>query len=678
MALQPSQSCRRDLLRNPLREILPVLLLMCLCPSVPAEDAIIDHLELTQTEITQVLQILADASNWTVIPSSEVTGPVSIYLRNVSASVALENILHNNGYRFVREGNTIQVMTEDQYERNVESLNERRIYSLEYASPADIAGKVQPMLGPKGRAVPDAENGQVIVMDRPHRFDRVDRLVEKLDGRAETRVFALQYAMVQELAPAVRSMVPESDDLIVDARTNRFVVSGSPDLLDHIGGLISRLDLEDLTETRAFHLRFADAGRVGDQIGDILSSRHERKRNRRGPSTGDLWRAPPNPESANGGGAPLDLSGEAQAIRAEARALGIQGTVVSDQKTGTVLVTHTPLILNRLETLIRELDTALSFHTYQFQNLDLSSTDLHSTLNEWIRDDGEGFVINATQGDVLLIATPERAANLITWMKQFDVPSRQVEVEAHVLRVSHDLTRDLGITIRQSFTSSGQSPSATLDLLFPPDIPEVPKGQIRIGTLEANDFEVIIEALDNERATNLVSNPRIAIVDRETARIQVAVDQPFVEVLSDANSDTTRESTRFIPVGVTLEVIPFITNSDQVQLEIRVEVSSLLGTSATGAPIVDRAEAASRILVGNRQTLALGGLLVKEFRDTENKVPFLGDIPLIGHVFRSSHREDAESEIMVFITANIVNFGDSGAPPARLEIPTQHLTGLPR
>jgi type IV pilus assembly protein PilQ len=207
-----------------------------------------------------------------------------------------------------------------------------------------------------------------------------------------------------------------------------------------------------------------------------------------------------------------------------------------------------------------------------------------------------------------------------------------------------------------------------IDLLFPPDIPDSPKGRIQVGTLENDNFEIILEALETEGNGSLLNTPRLAVLDRETARIQVAVDQPFVESLSDANSDVTRQSTRFIPVGVTLEVIPFIDNADEVTLEVRVEVSSLQGTAANGAPIVDRTEAVSKIRVRDRHTLAIGGLIAWETLETKNKVPFLGDIPVLGHAFKNSHSELSESELIVFITPHIVGTGDSAAPPEKLEI----------
>lgn len=610
----------------------------------------IDQLELTHTEITQVLQILADSSGWTVIPSREVNGTVSVYLRNISAGDALRQILHNNGFRYIREGDTITVMTEKQYNDRVDSEMTQRVYPLSFARAQKVAGDVQHLLSPEGRALPDMAANQVVVMDRANRFDEVETLIGMLDRRGETRVIALQHATVKELKPIVGSMIAGTGEWVADERTNRFIITNTPERLDQIESTIRRLDLKEIVETRSWRLTHANAEDVADQVEEMISE--DGPGNRRISSAGDF--APPD--------RPAPDAGEIQT-----GALGIRGSVIADPRTGTVIVTHTPAVLNRLDPLIRAMDQPLRVHTFRFRHADIQTLDVESKLGNFITGDGEGFIVDSTNGQVFFVTGDEKAAQITELLRAWDAPLRQVYVQARILRVTRDMTRDLGSTLQLAFSRAGKSPSPIVDLLFPPDIGDVPKGLLQVGTLADDEFTLIVEALENERLGTLLSNPRLAVLDRQTARFQVAVDRPFVEVVTDANSDITRESTRFIPVGVTLEVVPVITDSDGVKMEVRIEISSLEGTSAGGAPIVDRTEALSNVLVQDGHTLVIGGLIVEDLQDTENKVPFLGDIPIVGHAFKNTRRQDDRSELVLFITPRIMDYGSPEPPPDRLQ-----------
>lgn len=704
--------------------LLPALAGRPVSAQQPAEDqheAVIEFLDLPHTEITEILKILGDAANWTVIPSREVKGQVSVFLRNIEAEDALEHILETNGYRFVREGNVIKVMSEQDYELKVEPRTEQRTFELRYAQAARLAPLLQGALSSRGRVVPDTDNNQLVVFDLPNRFPEVERLIESLDQKQETRVIPLQHATVTELQTAVQSLVTDPRNLRLDERTNRLIVTDTPARLDYLEDVIAQLDLEDLTETRTFVLKHANVEEMADLVATVLGDgeqggpstttsggvsvassgpdRGGRDEGETGPSAQELaamrartqrdesrsispgrdlgrdlglrsgMSSAPSPET----GAASGTAGGAEPGRGGgmARSLGGQGMVIADPRTNSIIVTHTPAVLNRLETIIGALDRETQFHTYQFQHADLEELDLSGRLGDMLDGSGEQFQVDINTGKVIYQAPAERAERIEWLLRKWDVPPRQVQIEARILRVSLDLVRRLGTTLQiADFNSDGEL-RTVLDILFPPTEvgPDtIPQGLLQIGNLETDEFTAIIQAIETEGLGNLLSNPRLAVLDRSLARFQVAVDEPFVEVVTDANSDVTRESTRFIPVGVILEVLPVITDSGLVKMEVRVEISSLQGRASNGAPIVDRSEAQSVVLVEDNHTLVIGGLIVDEEIETVNKVPWLGDIPFIKHLFRNSVRDIQKSELVLFLTPKITRPGDPEPPPDRLHL----------
>jgi type II secretory pathway component GspD/PulD (secretin) len=683
-------------------------------------EAIIEFLDLPHTEITEILKILGDAANWTVIPSREIKGQVSVFLRNIGTEEALERILEINGYRFVRDGNVISVMTEQDYELKVGPRTEQRTFDLRYAEAARLAPLIQGALSSRGRVVPDTENNQLVVFDLPNRFPALGELIASLDQRQETRVIALNHATVKDLQTSIQSLVTDPRNLRFDERTNRLIVTDTPSRLDYLEDVIRQLDLEDLTETRTYVLKHANVDEMADLVatvigGDDAGSRSSSGSGSRssgssdggafGTSTAEGESGPSAREiaamqdrtrryedrsiapglerrSIDGSEIVAGGSGSSASVVAQggdsgsggggvARSLGGQGMVIADPRTSSIIVTHTPAVLNRLETIITALDRETEFHTYQFQHADLETLDVSGHLDGLLDGEAENFQIDTNTGMVIFQAPSEKADRIKWLLQRWDVPPRQVEIEARILRVSLDLVRKLGTTIQiADFNAEGEL-ETVIDLLFPPTEvgPDtVPQGLIQFGNLETDEFTAIIQAIETEGLGNLLSNPKLAVIDRSPARFQVAVDQPFVEVVTDANSDVTRESTRFIPVGVILEVLPVITDSGLVKMEVRVEVSTLLGRSTNGAPIVDRSEASSVVLVEDQHTLVIGGLIVDEEIETVNKVPWLGDIPLLKYLFRNSVRDVQKSELVLFLTPRITGTGSPEPPPPHLHL----------
>lgn len=135
------------------------------------ESARIEFLDLSNMEINEVLKVISDSTEWNIVPSPEVKGKVFAYLKDIDAETALKKLVEMNGYRFIREGNVVTIMTEKDYELKMGAETQQKIYKLKYARPAEIIPFLIGALSAKGQAVaaPSGRNPKNLLYERTQR-----------------------------------------------------------------------------------------------------------------------------------------------------------------------------------------------------------------------------------------------------------------------------------------------------------------------------------------------------------------------------------------------------------------------------------------------------------------------------------------------------------------------------
>jgi len=184
-------------------------------------------------------------------------------------------------------------------------------------------------------------------------------------------------------------------------------------------------------------------------------------------------------------------------------------------------------------------------------------------------------------------------------------------------------------------------------------------GQLKLGWLnDSVDIDVLIKAQKNLINAKLLANPRILVLDNETAKINIVSEIPYQQLNQGGGTSASFGTTQFKEVGVTLEVTPHIAQRDEmIRLTLKPKFSIQTGTVDVGEsgktypqPVVDKREADTVLLIKNGQTVVLGGLRQKQVNKQINKVPLLGDIPIAGNLFKFRGEKTVLSEIVVFIT----------------------------
>lgn len=180
-------------------------------------------------------------------------------------------------------------------------------------------------------------------------------------------------------------------------------------------------------------------------------------------------------------------------------------------------------------------------------------------------------------------------------------------------------------------------------------------GQMFFGYLDGTfDLGVLVDALATENEAELLASPYIRTVNHKTAVIEMTEKFPFQEVANVGLTTTTNVD--FLDIGIILEVTPHVRRDPNgeayIQLELEPEVSFVAGL-ANGVPIRNVRRTSSIANVRNGQTLAIGGIMRTDMRDVSQKVPVLGDVPVLGQLFRHEERAKSNRELMIFVTPKV-------------------------
>lgn len=182
-------------------------------------------------------------------------------------------------------------------------------------------------------------------------------------------------------------------------------------------------------------------------------------------------------------------------------------------------------------------------------------------------------------------------------------------------------------------------------------------GYLRFGILNKNvDLDAQLRAEKENVDAKLLANPRILVIDNETALFDIVTEHPYVE--RTINGSDITETVKFKDVGTKLEVTPQVARDGKLRLHIKPEFGVVIGSvqvSSSTVPIVNTRKVDTTALVDDGQAVVLGGLRKKETQKQVNKIPVLGDIPILGNLFKFEGETTAVGELVVFITPRIVN-----------------------
>jgi len=283
---------------------------------------------------------------------------------------------------------------------------------------------------------------------------------------------------------------------------------------------------------------------------------------------------------------------------------------------------------------------------------------------------------------LLISASPPDYATLVEVIRQLDVPRRQVLVEAIIFEVTMDKARDLGIELqggtsmlngkavglaRTSFrnlNAVGQAVTGNVNALSSINgLLSALISQQNIVLADGTEIPAgiaLLSALQADSDINVLSAPNVLTSDNEEAEIVVAQNVPFVSsrATDQTNLANTFSSIDRRDVGITLRITPQITEGGMVRLFVFEEVSALVETSETQVlqlgPTTTVRSATTTVVVGNNETVAIGGLISDRMTASEQGVPYLSDIPIVGNFFKFDSQRKMKVNLIILLTPRVV------------------------
>lgn len=266
---------------------------------------------------------------------------------------------------------------------------------------------------------------------------------------------------------------------------------------------------------------------------------------------------------------------------------------------------------------------------------------------------------------VIIVASPAAYKNLLGLLKGLDTPPRQVLIEATIaeLKLDDELKYGLEWYIKNT-VGEGTHTISTIDRL---GVSEIAGGLSYSFLSDTQKFQAALNAFAKEDRSNILSTPRLIVLDNREATIQIGDDIPVVTGEVSASDVTQAQPSvlrniQYRSTGVILRVKPTINTEGLLTLDISQEVSNELPTAGvSGSPKISTRRINTAVVVGHGQTVALGGLMSETKTVVVQKVPLLGDIPLIGHLFKSTSNTTEKKELIILVTPTILTTTDQAS-----------------
>jgi len=356
------------------------------------------------------------------------------------------------------------------------------------------------------------------------------------------------------------------------------------------------------------------------------------------------------------------------------------GSVSVDSKSNSLIICDTKESLERIMKAIPkeevfEITEKLATGIYRIVYADIK--EVEETLKAFISENGI-IAVNPSTNNILVTDFESRVKAIEKFIKEIDRVTPQILVEARIYDITNRDALDLGILWKAGRRSGfGEiDPNTGEKTMFRRTDPFITGtfdsaiskvsavGSLSFGVLNEHlDIEALLIAEQEQDFAKLLANPRILVLDNKPASFKAVTEIPYQELTQEAGGNIG--TTEFKEVGVTLEVTPHVTRDGMIRLDIKpafqVHVGDVLVTTETfGAtrtspqPVVDTREAETTALVKDGQTIVIGGLRKRTVSRLVDKIPLLGDIPLLGVLFRFEGEKTTDSELVVFITPHII------------------------
>jgi general secretion pathway protein D len=491
-----------------------------------------------------------------------------------------------------------------------------QIITMKNISAAQLVPLLRPLIPQQGHLAAYASGNMLIISDRASNVSRVMKIIERMDesGDEPSELIPLHNASATELVRTVNQLNQGAGGaeaggapirIVADERTNSVLIDGQKSLRLRAKALILDLDTPRLGgggDTEVRYLLYADAEKLADKLKGQASAA---SRAQGGPQGGA-------PATAASGGSNVDAS----------------VTIWADVPTNALIMTAPPKIMKSLMSVIDKLDIRRAQVEIEAMVVEVQVNKSANLGVQWLLDGGSSYGYGVTN-------LPGSGSSIVSLA-----------------------TAVLEGTSSATTTSSSSSSASTLSSAIPTG------ATFAVGTYNSTTgkgFAAVIQALRSDSTSNIISTPRIITMNNEEAEVKVTQEIPLITGQYTSSTSSTNgttspfETIQREEVGTILKVTPHISEGDVIELKIEQEDSS------PGAKLTDSADISTNkrsikttILIEDGGIIMLGGLMQDTVTESEDRVPGLGAIPLLGNLFKSRSGSRQKTNLLVFLRPKIL------------------------
>ncbi len=349
------------------------------------------------------------------------------------------------------------------------------------------------------------------------------------------------------------------------------------------------------------------------------------------------------------------------------------GTIVVDERSNTIILIDIPEKTEEMEELIKKMDVLSITRVFSLNYA--SVADIEPKISELVTKDVGKIRVDERTNRIVVTDIPRNVETIELIIEAFDEQTPQVLIEAQIIEVVLDDDYAYGINW-ESVISKDVSITKNLNVSIPGTTASI------VGTITPEEISGAVQLLQKFGRTNTLSAPQIVVANNQEAKILVGKKDVYITAdLTIADGVTTTTPTvNYIDIGLVLSVTPTINREGFVTMKIKPEVTDFeryeylydaQQRQLAKVPVITTTEAETTVMVEDGCTVLIGGLIKDKEVTTIDKVPLLGDIPLLGYLFKSKSREIEKTEMVIFITPRIIetaaSFADAGRRAAILE-----------
>ena len=548
----------------------------------------------------------------------------------------------------------------------------------------------QAILGVKGFTIVPAGKVYKIVFTREAKQSNIETVRDGAPpgDRFVTRILPLKFVAVETISGIIAPLVSKDASVVAYAATNTLIITDAYSNIERLIEIIQALDVETVeTVLEIIPVRYASADAISKSLTAAFAAG--------APARG---RAPARPRVPAGAQVQVQVQAETTTLK-----------IISDARTNSLIVISDPPTMQDIKTMIRALDVEIPKGTGKINVYYLKYADAENVAavltaisksagtkprpGQPIVQPGQApqaaaaarapaeitleleeavqITSDKATNSLVIIATPQDFELLKTIIAKLDIRRPQVLVEALILEMSFDKSLELGVEWRTTndpskdgltvvggtnfgqIAAAAQNPLALGSGLFLGAI----DGTLTYGGMTFLNIGALVRALQGTGDVNVLSTPHLLTTDNEEAEIVVSDNIPFQTSQKFDNNGNPIYTFDYKDVGLTLRFTPQINEEDYVKMKLFQEVSQVISTTTgttTNAPSTTKRTAKTTVVVKDSSTVVIGGLIKDNTLSNVSSVPCLGNLPLLGYLFRTSSDRTQKTNLLIFLTPHIV------------------------